>query len=228
MVASPVGSSRLGPAFFKRPCIQLARDLLGKVLVRIIDGDRLAGKIVETEAYVGAEDTACHTYQGKKRASNKSMFLSPGHAYVYMTYGMYHCLNITSEGGGQAVLIRALVPTEGLSFMNELREEASKRPGRHFKKRDLCSGPGKLCLSLDIDRNLDGRDLTSPDAPMWVEEEESGAHQISTADIVSCPRIGIDSATKEWVEKPLRFYARGEPCVSKRNKAREEELNKND
>ena len=91
-------SSKFTSTFFSQPCIDLAKILLGQVLVRVIDGKRIAGTIVETEAYVGKEDTACHTFNGRKTKSNGSMFLSPGHAYVYMTYGMYHCINITSDG----------------------------------------------------------------------------------------------------------------------------------
>ncbi|XP_054763943.2 DNA-3-methyladenine glycosylase-like [Lytechinus pictus] len=217
---SPRLVSRLGPAFFQQPCIHLAKQLLGQVLVRMVGDQRLSGRIVETEAYVGAEDTACHTYKGKQTASNKSMFLDPGHAYVYMTYGMYHCINITSKGEGQAVLLRALSPLEGKDTMTSLRQKASKRSDREFKKKDLCNGPGKLCLSLNIDRQLDGTNLTEGDFCMWIESGD----QILDGDIVSCPRIGIDSATKEWVEKPLRFYVIGNPCVSKRNKAREQEI----
>eukprot|EP00057_Strongylocentrotus_purpuratus_P032047 XP_786488.2 PREDICTED: probable DNA-3-methyladenine glycosylase [Strongylocentrotus purpuratus] len=217
----PSAGPRLGPSFFQQPCTQLARQLLGQVLVRVIGDQRLIGRIVETEAYLGVEDSACHTYMGRKSVANKSMFLSPGHAYVYMTYGMYHCINITSQGEGQAVLIRGLFPLEGKYTMAALRQKASKKSNRTFKTKDLCNGPGKLCLSLDIDRQLDGIDLTQSDSSMWVE---SGDH-ISDGDIVSCPRIGIDSATKEWVQKPLRFYVKGNSCVSKRNKAREAEMN---
>ncbi|XP_072167829.1 putative 3-methyladenine DNA glycosylase [Diadema setosum] len=211
------GSKKLGKSFFDQQCIKLAKQLLGQVLVRHVNGKRLAGKIVETEAYVGAEDTASHTFNGRQTPSNKSMFLSPGHAYVYLTYGMYHCINITSNGSGEAVLLRALSPSLGEDAMTRFRSEASKRQNRQFKTKEVCNGPAKLCQALNIDRSMDGTDLTTSNT-LWVESGDC----VPDADIVSCPRIGIHSATKEWVEKPLRFYVRGEPCVSKRNRAVEE------
>lgn len=90
--------TRLGSSFFDQDCVKLAKDLLGKVLVRELNGERISGKIVETEAYLGTEDSACHSYQGHKSAKNKAMWMAPGSVYVYLIYGMYHCMNISSKG----------------------------------------------------------------------------------------------------------------------------------
>ncbi|MCZ6734515.1 MAG: DNA-3-methyladenine glycosylase, partial [Planctomycetota bacterium] len=119
--------------------VTVARRLLGQRLVRIIDGHRLAGTIVEVEAYLGARDQAAHTYRGRRTARNESMYLAGGHAYVYLTYGMHHCLNVVcgQSGNGVAVLLRALEPTQGIDQMF-----ANRRIANH--ERDLCSGPAKL------------------------------------------------------------------------------------
>lgn len=112
--------------FYNIPCYELANTLLGKILVRKFEGNILKGRIVETECYLGGEDKASHSYNGKQTPRNEPMFMAPGTSYVYMTYGMYHCFNISAREPGAAVLIRALEPIEGLDYMRQLRNGNKK------------------------------------------------------------------------------------------------------
>lgn len=191
--------------------VTVARRLLGRRLVRNIDGQRLAGTIVEVEAYLGIEDAAAHTFNGRRTARNESMYLPGGHAYVYMIYGIHHCLNVVcgDAGEGTAVLVRAIEPTEGLDVMHANRI-AAKAPSKPFRDRDLCSGPGKLAQALAIDRTLDGASLTLGDR-LWIEAEP--ALRVPDAAIASSPRIGVAYAG-DWACKPLRFFLVGNPHVS--------------
>jgi DNA-3-methyladenine glycosylase len=188
-------------SFYGRDTIEVARALLGKVLVRDMPAGRLAARIVETEAYVGPHDKACHASKGMTDR-NKVMFGEPGHAYVYFIYGMYHCLNFVTERDGYpaAVLIRAVEPVDGVDAMWSLRKKAKKI-------EDLTSGPGRLCMAMGIDRALDGADLCKK-GPLYVEDSKEEAHEI-----ISCKRIGVDYAA-EYKDKPWRFYIKGSPFVS--------------
>jgi DNA-3-methyladenine glycosylase len=190
---------------FDADAVTLARRLLGQRLVRVIDGRRLAGTIVEVEAYLGAEDRAAHTYGGRRTARNASMYLEGGHAYVYFIYGMHYCMNVVcgAAGVGTAVFIRALEPTEGIEIMRSRRRAAPR-------ERDLCSGPAKLAQALGIDRTLDGEDLRSSDR-LFIEKVAVGER--APRRIGSGPRIGIAYAG-EWALKPLRFYVRGNSHIS--------------
>ncbi|HHS96728.1 MAG TPA: DNA-3-methyladenine glycosylase, partial [Chloroflexi bacterium] len=153
--------TRLRREFFDRDTLEVARDLLGRVLVRVLDGERLSGRIVEVEAYIGEDDRASHARFGPTER-NAAMYGPPGHAYVYLIYGVHHCLNLVTgpEGFPAAVLIRALEPLEGVEQMRGLR---GGRP-------DLTNGPGRLCQALGIDLRFDGADLCAPDALLFVEE----------------------------------------------------------
>ena len=187
-------------SFYDRPTLQVARDLLGKTLVRVTPDGGMALRIVETEAYVGEADRACHASKGLTDR-NEVMFGEPGHAYVYFIYGMYHCLNLVTERAGfpAAVLVRAGQPIYGLPAMASRR----KTP----KPVAIASGPGKLCMALDIDRRLNGVDLCK-EGPLYVEDG------YTPSDIISCPRVGVDYAG-EHKDLPWRFYIKGNPCVSK-------------
>ncbi len=187
--------------FYYRDTLQVARELLGKKLVRNGPDGQLSGRIVETEAYIGQSDTACHAARGRTKR-NAVMFGPPGHAYVYFIYGMYHCLNVVTEGEGfaAAVLIRALEPLEGLAVMREQRSGRSDRA--------LTNGPGKLCQALVIDKRLNGADLCA-DGLLYIEEGEV------TGDIATGPRIGIRRATAEDMAAPWRFYISDSPFVSR-------------
>ncbi len=196
---------------FARPAESLARSLLGCTLVRVTDdGVRLAGRIVETEAYCGPEDQAAHSRNGHRSARNEVMYGKPGLAYVYFTYGMHHCMNVVCGAVDEpvAVLLRALEPVEGIGRMFVNR--AGAKPRKHpLRERDLCSGPARLCQAMEIDLGLNGLDLTS-DKRMWIEPREE-----PPADVVNTTRVGIGEAG-EWVEAPLRWYIGDSAHVSRR------------
>jgi DNA-3-methyladenine glycosylase len=170
--------------YFNRPTVQVARSLIGKYLVRSIDGRMLAGKIVEVEAYVGPQDKACHASKGRTRRT-EVLFGPPGIAYIYLIYGMYHCLNVVTEQEEfpSAVLIRA-IEIDG----------------------ELIDGPGRLCRALQIDRRLNRVDLTTSES-LWFEDR--GA-LVERRHVGAHPRIGVDYAG-EWAKKPWRFRLRRVP-----------------
>lgn len=174
----------------------MARYLLGKLVVREIEGERLTGRIVETEAYL-VGDAACHGFRGPT-PRNKALFLERGHAYVYIAYGVSRMLNVAggSQGAGTGVLIRALEPLAGIAFMQ--RRRGTER------LRELTRGPGRLAQALAIELDLDGTDLCAP-GPLWLAEDGAAPPKIGTSI-----RIGI---TKD-VHRELRFYVRGNPFVS--------------
>uniref|UniRef100_UPI001ED82452 DNA-3-methyladenine glycosylase n=1 Tax=Scatophagus argus TaxID=75038 RepID=UPI001ED82452 len=139
-------NERLGEDFFNRSCLSLAKALLGKVLIRrCADGTELRGRIVETEAYPGGEDKASHSAGGKRTERNTAMFMKPGTIYVYPIYGIYLCMNVSSEGEGAAVLLRSLEPLHGQPVMRQLRAARRKEGSRQLKDKELCNGPSKLC-----------------------------------------------------------------------------------
>ena len=184
--------------FYARPAFRVARALLGRVLVHDGPQGRVAGCIVEVEAYRGAGDPASHAFRGPT-PRNRVMFGEPGHAYVYFTYGMHHCLNVVCEPAGQAaaVLIRAFEPLVGVGSMRARRGvEESVRLGR---------GPGCVAQALGLDRSHDGLDLSA--GPLFIAEapRESASHRI-----VAGPRIGI----RVGLERDWRFWLAGHPCVS--------------
>ena len=189
---------KLRREFYNRPTLKVAKELLGKYLVVNINGKKLSGKIVETEAYRGPYDPASHAYGGMT-PRNRIMFGEPGHAYVYFTYGMYYCLNVITERKGfpAAVLIRALEPKEGIVIM--------KRRRKKEKPEDLTSGPGKLCQAMGINKTLYGANLTGQ--TIYVEDRGEKAGKI-----VSTNRIGID----EGKEKKWRFYLKDNRFVSRK------------
>ena len=182
----------------------MARTLLGALLVRRWEGQLLAGRIVETEAYFGLDDPAAHAFAGQT-ARNKVLWGEPGHAYVYFIYGMHACLNVACEPPGQAgcVLVRALEPMAGLARMAALRGVAPEAPPRL-----LTSGPGRLCQALAITRDrLDGADLLDPAGELLLLRPEDSW---VAGEVAATPRIGITKAA----ERPLRFLLAGNPCVS--------------
>ncbi len=191
---------------FSADPVTVAHNLLGQRLVRVLEGRRLAGVIVEVEAYLGPRDRAAHTYKGRRTARNESMYLGGGHAYVYFTYGMHHCLNVVCgrSGDGTAILLRALEPTEGMESMFA-RRRAAKQP------RDLCSGPGKLTQALVLDRDQDGLDLRTSNA-LFIERLRRGPPL--PGSVAQTPRIGVASAGI-WANRRLRFLIKGNPHVSR-------------
>ncbi len=193
---------RLERDFFDRETLEVARDLLGRTLVRLLDGERLSGRIVEVEAYIGEKDRASHARVGRTRR-NAAMYGPPGHAYVYQIYGVHYCLNLVTEPEGRpaAVLIRALEPLEGLEVMR------ARRGGR--PDLPLTSGPGRLCQALSIDRRLDGADLCAPRASLFVEEGEP----VPDEAVAAGPRIGV-RGDQAALTAPWRLYLRDNPHVS--------------
>lgn len=201
----PVNASLPSPGavlardFYARPTLEVARDLLGARLVRLLDGVRLAGLITETEAYIGEEDLACHARCGKTRR-NAVMYGPPGYAYVYFTYGMHWCLNVVTEAAGfpAAVLIRAILPVEGMDTLVQRR-----------RGRDL-NGPAKLTQALGIDGALNGADLCTPDSGLWIETGQA----VPPAAVVATPRIGLNTTPEPWKSIPWRFLWKVTPAAA--------------
>lgn len=216
----------LDSSFFERNTILVAQDLLGKFLVRKIGNTTLSGMIVETEAYVGPHDLACHASKGCTERT-EVMFKEAGTWYVYMIYGMYYCLNIVTEKKNypSAVLIRALEPTDGLNIMAKNRNSPSLKlqvtsyppeAGPPLASRlQVANGPGKLCQALGIDKKFNASSATASSSKLFVEDRKI---KIPENKIVKAPRIGVDYA-KEWKNKLLRFYIKGNRYVSTRHKA---------
>jgi DNA-3-methyladenine glycosylase len=187
--------ARLKRDVFQDGTLAIARHLLGKSLVKLeADGTRLSGSIIEIEAYIGRDDLACHARAGRT-PRNAAMWGEPGHAYVYFTYGMHWMLNVVTEEEGfpAAVLLRALVPREGLDRM---RARRSGRPDS-----DLCRGPAKLCQAFGIDRCFDGLDLCLPDSPLFLE---AGVN-IPDSGMTQGPRVGLNKVEEPWKSIPWRF-----------------------
>lgn len=204
-MSTQVKTNKLPREFYLRSKVLIvARDLLGKLLVVPgPNGERVSGKIVEVEAYRGPEDRASHAYGGRRTKRTETMYRAGGVAYVYFVYGMYFQFNVVSavEDTPHAILVRALEPVEGIETM---------RARRHaHKDHNLTSGPGKLCIAMGIDRELDGADLLG--SHVWLEEYE----RVSPRRIARGPRIGIDYA-EQWIDKPWRFWVKDNKYVSRR------------
>lgn len=182
----------VGRNFYSDPdSAAVAQRLLGKILVHHIDGQRRAGRIVETEAYLGPHDLAAHSSKGLT-ARTKAMFGEAGHAYIYLVYGMHHCMNTVTGpvGSGSGVLLRALEPLVNL--------------------HKNTSGPGRLCKAMGIDRSDYGADLCAGEKLYLLD-----APSVESGLIIATPRIGVHYAG-EWAEKPLRFYEKDNPFVSRK------------
>lgn len=194
----------LPASFFVGETVLVARALIGCVLWRRHGEEILAVRIVETEAYLGANDAASHARGGLRSRRNESMYLPGGHAYVYFTYGMHHCLNVVTAEDGipEAVLLRAGEPVAGIESMRA-RRPASKNDAM------LTSGPARLCQALAIDRGFDGAPLRGPDLVLTRRDRRIADVQIGVSS-----RIGVDYAgdAARW---PLRFFLKGSPYVSR-------------
>ncbi len=193
-------------AFYTRPdTLAVARELLGKrLVVPAPDGTRVSGLIVETEAYMGPEDKAAHSYGNRRTARTETMFGMGGTSYVYFIYGMYYQFNVVTNRAEtpHAVLVRALEPEEGLEWMR------LRRPVK--RERDLTSGPGKLCIAMGLDRSYDKADLLGE--RVWVED---AGRTFEPDEIATGPRVGIDYA-EEFVHAPWRLWVKGNPYVSRK------------
>ena len=199
---------KLPRRFYDRPTLEVARDLLGKVLVHDRRGVLTSGVIVEVEAYIGESDPACHAAPGPTRR-NALMYGRPGHAYVYLNYGIHHLVNIVTESPGSpaAVLIRALDPLDGIAVMRRRRSRSMKgrtrRPAASIGTHDLCRGPGNLTMAMGITLGENGLDLVG--YRLFVEDRG-----VDAGAIVWGPRIGI----RVGAETPWRGWIAGHPAVS--------------
>jgi DNA-3-methyladenine glycosylase len=192
-------------AFYQQDILAVSRSLLGKILVHETAEGVTSGRIVEVEAYAGPEDRAAHSYGGRRTPRNDVMFGEKGHAYVYLIYGMYYCVNFTAGsalGKPEAVLIRALEPLEGQELMAKRR----KQPAGSLK--NLTNGPGRLCMAMDITKAENKLDVTAP--PFYLKDAE----MVAESEVAESKRIGVDYAA-EWKDKPWRFYIKNNPYVSK-------------
>jgi len=198
-----VNANKLPRDFYRGDTVAIARELLGCVLWRKRGRELLAARIVECEAYLGANDAASHARRGLRSPRNESMYLEGGHAYVYFTYGMHYCMNVVTQEAdlAEAVLLRAAQPLRGVESMRKRRVKAKREV-------DLMNGPGKLCQALEIDRALDGEPLDG--SRLWLAGRDI---EVAHDDIAISPRIGVDYAgdAAAW---PLRFFLRGNPYVS--------------
>ena len=197
--------------FYNRDTVIIAKELLGKYMVHNHMGVSYVARIVETEAYKGLEDKACHSFGGKITNRNKVMFGTPGYAYVYKIYGMYDCMNIVTEPEGNpcAVLIRAVEPAEALQQM------AQNRFGKDYEsltKKEIwgiSSGPGKLCMAMEITRDCYGDDLCGN--KLYIADDGKKRKE----KIISAKRININYA-EEAIDYPWRFYIENNQFVSKK------------
>ena len=181
-------------SFFDRPALTVARELLGQRLVKLEGDQRIAGLIIETEAYVGTEDDGCHARAGLTNR-NRSMWGPPGHAYVYFTYGMHWMLNIVTgrDGFPAAVLLRGVEPVEGHEVIRR------RRAGR--LEPELTDGPAKLCQAFALDRSFDGLDLCHPESVLFIERDAG----IPETSVTTGPRVGLNHVSEPWKSKPWRF-----------------------
>ena len=196
--------------YLRSDTLQIAQDLIGKLLVVPDDaGERVSGMIVETEAYLGEIDKAAHSYNNRRTARNEITYAQGGHAYVFFIYGMYFQFNVVTgaRNSPHVVLIRAVEPVEGVEIMRERRLE--KNPSATMPDKNLTSGPGKLCIALNINRRLNGEDLLGNN--IWLEDFKT----FPPEKIKIGKRIGIDYA-EEFAEKPWRFLLKDNAYVSKK------------
>jgi DNA-3-methyladenine glycosylase len=203
----PVGLDRLERGFYMREdTLRVARELLGKrLVVPSATGARVAGRVVEVEAYLGIEDRAAHSYGGRRTRRTETMYAAGGTVYVFFVYGMHHQFNVVTGPPGRphAVLVRAVEPEEGIELMRERRPVS--------KERELTSGPGKLCRALGLDLTFDGEDLTTS-GRVWLEET---GQTYKSDEVASGARIGVAYAAEDAL-KPWRFWVKGNEYVSRK------------
>lgn len=197
--------------FYNRSALEVAQDLLGKVLVREVDGKILKGKIVETEAYIGAIDKACHAYNGRRTKRTEILYEDAGVSYIYFIYGLYHCFNVVTnkKDVAEAVLIRALEPINELDYISEIRYNKKYDELTKTQLKNLTNGPSKLCLAYLLNKDLNAVKLYEKGA-VYITDENS-----EDFEIVESKRIGIDYA-EEAKDFLWRFYIKDNIYVSKK------------
>ena len=201
---------KLNREFYNRDSLIVAKELLGKVLVHHVNGEKITAKIGETEADMGVDDKAAHSYGGRRTQRVEVMYGDPGFSYVFIIYGMHYCFNVVTKekGNPQAVLIRALEPLDGLDIMGYNRFSKSYNDLTNAQIKNLTNGPGKLCNAMLIDKSLNGEDLCSNN--LYIEDINN-----ENFSIVSTKRVGIDYA-EEAKDYPWRFYIKDNKYVSVR------------
>lgn len=197
--------------FYNRNALDVAKDLLGKVLVREVDGKVLKGRIVETEAYVGATDKACHAYNGLRTKRTEPLYEEGGVSYIYFIYGLYHCFNVVTNEKevAEAVLVRAIEPLNEFDYISKIRYNKEYNELTKTQIKNLTNGPSKLCLAYLIDRNINVLRLYEK-GPIYIEDDN-----YDDFEIVDTKRIGIDYA-EEAKDFLWRFYIKDNPFVSKK------------
>lgn len=201
----------LDKQFYKQGALTLAKELLGKVIVRKIDNVTLRAKIVETEAYIGEIDKASHAYNNRRTERTEPLFREGGISYVFFIYGKYYCFNVISgiEDKGEGVLIRALEPLNEFDYLAEKRFNENYDELSESKKKALTNGPSKLCMALSIDKSDNYKNLYEK-GDLYIEDGEA-----ENFEIVETKRIGIDYA-EEAIDFPWRFYIKGNKYISQK------------
>lgn len=199
----------LEKGFYSKGALELAKELLGKTLVRKVDGKFLRSKIVETEAYIGAIDKASHAYNGRRTERTEPLFHEGGIVYVYFIYGLYHCFNVISgeKDKGEGVLIRAVEPLNEFDYISQKRFNKNFDELTSAKKKTLTNGPSKLCMAYSIDKRFNYKKLYEK-GDFYIEDSDE-----ENFEIVETTRIGIEYA-EEAVDFPWRFYIKGNPYIS--------------
>lgn len=194
--------------FYNKDSLIVAKELLGKLLVHEVNGQKISVKIVETEAYMGVTDRAAHSYGGKRTPRVEVMYGGPGFSYVFLVYGMYYCYNIVTreEGNPQAVLLRAGEPVGGVDLLAQNRFNKAYDQLTKSQIKNLTNGPGKLCKALLIDKSVNGEDLCGDRLYITEGEDEK-------FNIIAAKRVGIDYA-EEAKDYPWRFYIEDNKYVS--------------
>ena len=197
--------------FYNRSALDVAQDLLGKVLVREVDGKILKGKIVETEAYIGSIDKACHAYNGRRTKRTEILYEDPGVSYIYFIYGLYHCFNVVTnkKDVAEAVLIRAIEPINELDYISNIRYNKKYDELTKAQSKNLTNGPSKLCLAYLLNKDLNAIKLYEKGA-VYITDDNN-----EDFEIVASKRIGIDYA-EEAKDFLWRFYIKGNIYVSKK------------
>ena len=193
--------------FYKKDTLSLAKDLLGKIMVRRVNDKIMKAKIVETEAYLGIKDRACHTFNNNKTERNKILYMDCGTLYVYQTYGIHFLLNISSVGENipEGVLIRAVEPLSDLNIFSQNRFNKDYEDLSPYQKKNLTNGPAKLTKALLIDKSLNGKDIFGKN--LYIEDADS------SFEISVDRRVGIDYS-KEARDLPYRFFIKNNPYIS--------------
>ncbi len=199
--------ARLSREFYNGDTVEIAKALLGKILVRRLEGELLAGRITETEAYIGRCDKACHAYNYRRTERTSTMFMAPGHAYIYFIYGMHYCLNFVTEPEGEpsAVLIRSIEPIAGIDTVRRLR--FGDKAMTAYRRKNFMNGPGKVCQGLALTRAENRLDLTGDTLFVCDSPADIGlpCPALPRERICSGPRIGVDYA-EEAKDFPWRFW----------------------